>query len=217
MGKKKGGKGGCGCKRIMGLMLLALLGLAVVSQGAQLMALSVPEMTAVKATHMLRITYADFASCTNSNTSCVVTGFVASAKQGVECVAMVLETAFDTGNTNYTGSCLMTVGDADSANRFITSTELASDGTEVFLKFGRNDATAPTVTLQKGNVVIGDVTNAFQVVTNVSVSAVTAQQTYTTSKAVICTFTPNSEEALSANTVGAVRIYFRLWDALKLK
>ena len=87
----------------------------------------------------------------------------------------MLEEAFDTGNTNYTGSVLLTVGDTDDDDRFLTSTELASDGTEVFLKFGRSEAQAPTLSLQRltptqlvtngviaityTNIVISDVTN----------------------------------------------------------
>lgn len=127
---------------------LAVVMLAGFAQGNEFRALSVPEMAAAHgATHMARFTFSDLSN-TNVDTAQAFTNFSAAAKQGVELVCMVLETPYDTGNTNYTGSVLLTVGDADDADRFLTSTELASDGTEVFMKFGRNDATASTLTKQ---------------------------------------------------------------------
>jgi hypothetical protein len=59
------------------------------------------------------------------------------------------------------------------------------------------------------------------VVTNATVAStatvgVRAPQLYTSAKGLTFTFTPNAEEALSANTSGAVRFFFRIFDAAKL-
>jgi len=88
------------------------------------------------ATHVVELTYEDWSE-TSTNTEETITDlFVLEAKQGVECVAMYLVEAFSTGNTNYTGSSALMVGDSGTNNAFLTSTELNSDGTEVWLKYG---------------------------------------------------------------------------------
>jgi hypothetical protein len=199
-----------------GLMAVVMV-LAVAVQANEFRALSLPEMAAANgATHMARFTYADLTD-TNVNTAQSFTNFAVGAKQGVELVCMVLEQAFDTGNTNYTGSCLLTVGDTDDADRFLTSTELASDGTEVFLKFARHEAQAPTLTITYTNVVVDDLTNvAVKGVTAAAVQPVLGQQLYTAAKSITATFTPNADEAVDANTAGAVRLYWRVFDASRL-
>ena len=206
-----------GCGMFVIGALLACVMLAGLAQAVEFKALSLPEMVQANgATHMVLLSKSDFTD-TNVNTAQSFTNFTAGAKKGVELVAMVLETAYDTGNTNFTGSVLLTVGDADDADRFLTSTELASDGTEVFLKFGRHEVQAPTLTITYTNVVVSDVTNvAVKGVTAAAVQPVVAQQLYTANKAVTCTFTPNADEALASNTAGAVRLYFRIYDATKL-
>ncbi|MFA7333532.1 MAG: hypothetical protein WC130_04470 [Kiritimatiellia bacterium] len=131
-------------KRKYGLMQLivfvALLSwLAPIwSQAASFRPLLEQEQAHLGATHVATITYADFTE-TNTNTAVTLTNvFAVAAKQGVQLMAMQLKTAFTTGNTNYTGSVLVEVGDGTDADLYLTSTELASDGTEVWIKFGRS-------------------------------------------------------------------------------
>lgn len=206
-----------GCRLVWLAIVAGVFVIAGIAQAAEFRALSLPEMVgAGGATHFARLTKADFTD-TNVNTAQSFTNFAVGAKQGVEFIAMVLEEAFDTGNTNYTGSCLLTVGDTDDADRFLTSTELASDGTEVFLKFARNEAQAPTLTVAYTNIVIEDVTNvAVKTVTAAAVQPIVGKQLYTAAKYITSTFTPNADEAVSANTAGAVRLYFRVFDATRL-
>lgn len=168
------------------------------------------------ATHVLTVDYTDFATSTSSNTALELTNIVEfAAKTGVELVYAKLNAAFDTGDTNYTGSVLLTVGDSADADLFLASTELASDGTEVWFSYGRNSNYAPTLTPQTITItnVFDDITNVVKVVTNVTatlVADVRAQNLYTAANYLKLTLTPNSEEALSANTVGSFSLYFRM-------
>lgn len=192
--------------------VFVLLAFGMYAQAAQLVPLDSREAALVGATHVARFTFEDFASSTSTNTALVITNLSPiTAKEQVECVAMVLETAFDTGNTNYTGSVLMKVGDSSDDDLFLTSTELASDGSEVFVKAGRNDAPTSTLTLQRisltdtNGVTASVCTNA----TAAIVAGVVGKKIYTADNYLKFTFTPNTEEALSANTKGAVLVYFR--------
>ena len=191
------------------LMVLCVIGFN--SQAANLTPLDSREAALMGATHVLRINTEDLAASTATNTALIITNNVISAKEQLECVGMVLDTAFDTGNTNYTGSVALTVGDSSDADLYLTSTELASDGSEVFIKAGRADANTPTLTLQRvtltdtNGVIAGVVTNA----TTSMASGVIGKKVYTSADYIKLTLTPNTEEALSANTAGAFRLYFR--------
>lgn len=219
--------------------------------------LSVPEAAWQGATHVAIIKYSDLTTST-TNTAQTLTNAIL-ANTAVECMGLHLVKAFDTGNTNYTGSVLLTVGDGSDADLFLASTELASDGTEVFVKYGRRDdaitatatsgpvtnlrATASALVTNVKAVVTGTMTNVVcaawtgnvsyvesvtletntvlisqTLQTNTVVSAVTAAGTsssigrklYTAAGDLVFTFTPNTEEALSANTQGEVWVYFRV-------
>lgn len=192
------------------------LGLATIGQAASLRPLLEQERAAMGATHVASVTYADFAAITDTNTALVITNLIASANMGVELVAMRLVTAFDTANTNFTGSLAVTVGDGSDADLYLASTELASDGTEVRVAYGRQDADTITSTVTKQTVTLTD-TNAVTavVVTNATVAStgtvgVRGRKLYTTATPIFATFTPNAEEALGANTAGRVEFYFRL-------
>jgi hypothetical protein len=117
-----------------------------------------------------------------------------------------LRTAFDTENTNYTGSVLVTVGDGADADLYLTSTELASDGTEVWLKYGRSVQAATSGVVTQ---VVAGVTNAITVLTALTDDS-TGRKVYTADDEIEIVFTPNAEEALTANTSGEVRFYFRI-------
>lgn len=194
------------------------------------------------ATHCVTISYKDFTTST-TNTAQTFTSLPVKAKQGVQLVAMMLREAFDSASTTYTHSCLLTVGDGSDTDRYLESTELAADGTEVWLKFGRSDyltlakqTVAPmtnatlgysTVTMVYSNaseeffrtntvltaVVITNIAGSFSLCTNVSI---TAQETlYTSDDTVDFIFTPNAEYALTNWTAGKVECYFRIYDAAK--
>jgi hypothetical protein len=205
---------------VVAAMVLAVVAWAMPVMAIDWLALGVPEMAAHRgATHVAVIDYADLASYTTSNTAAVITNAIL-AKTGVEFVELMLDTAFDTGNTNYTGSVAVKVGDGSDDDLFLTSTELASDGSEVFIKYGPpNSATvASTVTKQTyvlPAILADGTTNAIALVTNATVaSTATAGElgykVYASAGSLVFTLTPNSEEALSANTSGSVRLYFRL-------
>lgn len=180
--------------------------------------LTLQEQANLGATHEIRITHADLASSTDTNTALVITNAaVISSGRAVECVAMILDKAFDTGNTNYTGSVALKVGDSSDDDLFLGSTQLASDGSEVLFKAGRKDVETitPSVTLQKVSMTDTNGVTA-DVVTNVTVTATAAAPSiggaklYSADNYIKITLTPNTEEALSANTSGIVRLLFRI-------
>jgi hypothetical protein len=226
-------------KRTMAMAVAVWMAVLVAAQAWQWGALSVPEMAAHGgATHVAIFKYSDFTMAT-TNTAQTFTNGVA-ARTGVECMGMVLDAAFDVGTTNYTGSCLLKVGDGSDDDLFLTSTELASDGTEVFVKYGPPNSVAVTAGLQTNTVVSAVaftlVTNTVEVAgwttgTVVYASAVTPtsgsltsavsvtsaatvselnRKLYTAAGNIVYTFTPNLNEALDDNTAGEVRVYFRL-------
>lgn len=204
---------------------------------------------ALGATHELVFSYSDL-TVSATNTVQSFTNAI-PAKTALQFVMLKLQTAFDTGNTNYTGSVGLVAGDGSDADLFVTSTELASDGTEVFLKFGPPNAYTISSTLQTNTVVSAvaytlgtntlvyvssfDGTNSV-LATNttvrvatitpssgavVSAASITAATTvgevgyklYTADGSIVTTFTPNLNEALSANSSGQVTLYFKMFDA----
>jgi hypothetical protein len=117
------------------------------------------------ATHEVTITHADLTE-TTTNTAETLASFAVVAKQGVKLVAMHLVTPFDTISTNYTTSTLLTVGDGTDADLYLTSTELNTDGTEVYLKFGR----LPISTYTSGTFVTNVADATANALTNVTAS-----------------------------------------------
>ena len=177
---------------------------------------SVPEMAAHRgATHYALIKYGDLATSTSTNTALLLTNAV-SAKTGVEFVELLLDQAFDTGNTNFTGSVDLKIGDGSDDDLFLTSTELASDGTEVWIKYGPPDSATITSTVTKQTVSLTDTNGVTAlVVTNATVASTAAigelgRKLYTSAGQIVFTLTPNGNEALDDNTSGEVRLYFRL-------
>lgn len=224
--------------KFISLIVFGILALGMNAPAAQLVPLDSREAALVGATHVVRFSFEDFASSTDTNTALIVTNLSPiAAKERVECVGMVLESAFDTGNTNHTGSVALTVGDSSDEDLYLTSTELASDGSEVFVKSGRTDAetitsvvtkqvaafltglTIQTVSLTDTNgitalAVTNIVTATANAMTNATVASsaaagVLGKKVYTAADYLKFTFTPNVNEALSANTRGAVLVYFR--------
>lgn len=206
-------------------MVLMVVGMV---QAASLRALDSRERLAWgSATHMIEVTYEDFTETTD-NTAETLT-FNVAAKEGVEFVAMQLVSAFDTASTN-TASLAVTAGDGTDADLYLTSTELASDGTEVWLKFGAlNSGTIavtplttsleadPVLTLAKDGANVTNVTVAttsYTVSTNataVFTAGELGRKVYTSADTVDLAFTPHAEEATSDFTSGKVRFYFRIF------
>lgn len=203
---------------IVFVALLAWLA-PIAAQAASFRPLLEQEKAHLGATHVATITYADFTETTTNTATTLTNVFSAVAKQGIQLVAMQLKTAFTTGNTNYTGSVAVTVGDGTDADLYLTSTELASDGTEVFLKFGRTPLACSTATTYLTNTItyLGATTN---LLTNTIIYASSVTETatddsygrkvYTAADNIDFTFTPNAEEALDALTAGEVRFYFKI-------
>jgi len=126
-----------------GWMAGMLAGLMLAGMGRAATIYPLPEQTkaATGADFVMVITVDDLTE-TTADTVQTNSDFAVLAKQGVELVAMVLKTAFYDTATNGNNSLLMTVGDGTDADLYLTSTELNSYGTEVWLKFGRaHDAT----------------------------------------------------------------------------
>lgn len=207
-------------KTRIGMTVIAVvLAAAAVVQASSFHAVPVQTGVAVGgATHELRLTYADLTD-TNATTAQTIQGFSVAANQLVTLVAMQLVTPFDTGLGGAdTNSLLLEVGDGTDADLFLASTQVASDGTEVYWKNGRaNDTTVtPSVTQQRGTALNVDAstTNSL-VVTNVTVTATGTAATfgtklYTSADTVDVTFTP-APGSCDGQTAGEVVLYFRVW------
>ena len=164
-----------------------------------LLPLGVAEAAINGATHMVNVTYDDLDE-TTTNTAETLT-FSVAAKTSVELVGFRLNTAFDTGNTNYTGSLALTVGDGTDADLYLTSTELASDGSEVWAKFGNS---APTT-----SITYFDPTDSSTNTVTLGVAAL-GRKVYTAADTVDLVLTPNAEEATGSNTSGSFDLFFRI-------
>lgn len=162
----------------------------------------------------VRITEADLTEST-TNTAQTITNLVnIAANSSLELVAMVLEAPFDTVSTNYTTSTLLKIGDSGDDDLYLTSTELNTDGSEVYIKFapanGGTIVSTPTFTTLS---LTGTVQNV-PVVTNGTVAstftaAALGKKVYSSTDDLRFVFTPSAEDALSSYTNGAIRIYFR--------
>jgi hypothetical protein len=115
------------------ISMVAALGLAGPGLAWDWYPLSVPEMAANGgATHVALFDYEDFTgaeSCWEAFTNAI------PAKRSVEFVALKLDTAFERTAAT-TSSVSLKIGDGSDDDLFLTATELASDGTEVFIKYG---------------------------------------------------------------------------------
>jgi len=122
-------------KQFYALILVMLL-ITGYAQAQTIRALPLTAKAEHGATHAVVIDYNDFTT-TTTNTAETLTVNV-SAKQAVQVMGMTLDAAFDTSTTGFTNSLAMTIGDGTDADLYLTSTELASDGSEVWFKFGRS-------------------------------------------------------------------------------
>ena len=218
--------------RWMIVVLLVVLLAGPVVFAASMTPMGIEGVAVNGGTHLARITFADLDE-TTTNTADTVS-FAVPANKAVEFVGIRLVKAFDTSNTNYTGSVALTIGDGSDADLFLESMELASDGTEVFYKFPHANGGTISVTPQTAAITttvysvqtanVG--TNGEAVVTNIVASstaytvATNAAATYSATSYgrtyyagatnIVFTFTPNAQEALSANTQGEIEAYFSI-------
>lgn len=255
-------------KAMLNLMLAVLIAapLAAIGAAVDVYPLTEQEKADKGATHVAIVEYGDLDE-TSTNTAETMTMTV-PAKYGVQFVGMELDTAFDTANATYTGSLAVKIGDGTDDDLFLTSTELASDGTEVWVKWGSENGGTITVTPNNTtityisgvsatsgsytsvqslavtsvtltnttdlwtNTVVATATPTYQTNTYLSALATNAtsvsvttnatatyaaaalgEKVYTAADTVDFVFTPNAEEATTANTSGKAKFYFRIWDA----
>jgi len=172
------------------ILAVALLGFGAARAASGLYPLPAEAMAKYGATHEFVASFSDLTAATNTAQTLT---FAVEAKQAVALVGFVLDEAFDDGSALTTNSLALTIGDGTDADLYLTSTELASDGTEVFFKF------AP----------IGTVTITATSATAVAVSAL-GQKVYTADDTVDFVFTPDSLSAPADFTVGKLRALFRI-------
>jgi hypothetical protein len=102
--------------------------------------LSVQEMAAHDGANVrVRITHEDLTEAT-ANTAQTLEVYEPAAKHLVKLVKMELKTAFEDQSDAAFNTTAITVGDAGSANRYLTSTELNKNGTEIFGSVGTGTA-----------------------------------------------------------------------------
>ncbi len=127
--------------------ILVLMLSASISMAATFRSLPLDSKADFGATHVATITYTDLTRTNLDGSSQTLSNLCdVAAKQSVEMVAMVLVTPFVDNATNAHNSTLLSVGDSTSDTLFLTSTELNSNGTEVYIKFGRNAVAGTTAT-----------------------------------------------------------------------
>jgi len=203
-------------KKRMGLMMALAISLACVAQAAPALR-QLPWQMGVKygATHALEFTYADLTT-TSTNTTMVFTNTIA-APAGVQFVGMLLDQPFDSATQTNVFSMTLSCGTADSTTRWISSKQVATDGTEVRTSFGTvYTATLTTESLTNllktasaAGIVVSNVTDA-AVVTGVTVTQPLSEQT--ANVVITTTFgTAGSDRNHAEFESGRVRLFFRIW------
>lgn len=110
----------------------------------QLQPLGVEEAALIGATHRLILTHADITMAT-VDTAQTIEAVPVAAKMGVQLVDVRLKTAFQDSADAASIITAITVGDGGSTTRFLASTELNANGTEIWLKGGVNPNPQPYV------------------------------------------------------------------------
>jgi hypothetical protein len=129
------------------------------------------------------------------------------AKVGLTMAGMILETAFqdnaNSGANQTTNSITLSVGDGTTATYYMSATEIAADGTEVFVQFAPLGA---AITIQD-LALTGTVQNV-KVVTNV-VTSLQGQKYYAAAGVKVYTFTTAGDTILGNMTAGRLKVYWR--------
>ena len=195
------------------LVIMLIMALVPVLFAASVYPLPMEGKADTGANYLVVVTHADLTETTANTAQSLTNVLPVLAKQGVELIACRLVTAFTDDATTAFSSVAVTVGDGTDADLYLTSTELDSYGTEVWLKFGRTgwDGGAATSIVFSG---ADTNTLTTQIVYTVS-SPLTevGRKLYTAADYVDFVFTPTAAYALSALDNGEVWFYFRILDA----
>lgn len=175
--------------------LAALVGVRMaLATEVKLQEMPVQGKAAFGATHMLELSYEDFSGYVGSNITAVNTNSLPAGTL-IEFKGMRLVTPFNS-TLSAADATAVYCGLASDTDRFLSSTTIASDGTEVFWSAGN------PFLLEQGNYISGG-TN---VVTNVVPTA-----HYTASGTnLLTTLRDNSLGCLGTNVAGKVQLFFRL-------
>jgi hypothetical protein len=174
------------------------------------------------ATYVQTITYADlnaFGAITN-----VTVGITSSipAKVGLTMVGLILEEAFqDTGALNTanatTNDLQITIGDGSDADYFLTATQIAADGTEVFVQF--TPVAAGTIVVTPQTLALTGTVQNVAVMTNATAAFTGSrlgQKYYSAAGVTVYTFVGAGlkgagipGDVMSAYTSGKLKVYWR--------
>jgi len=217
--------------------LAALLITTISANAASYGPIGVQEGALWGANYLVQISEGDLTNTVTNSAQTISSCLSVVSNSAVEMVALVVDTPADSGNTNYTGSTLLKIGDGDDDDRYLTSTELNVDGTEVWFKLGPPNG--GTITVTPSSVTLTTMTYAVQTasgITNPGIPAVVAtgitasattylvatnataslsaselgHRVYTVNDTVDFVFTPNAEESLSALSNLSFRAYFKV-------
>lgn len=201
------------------LMAVAIFALVSFTQATETRALGVEEAAAMGATHVIMIDYDDFTETTANTAQTLTVGI--DAKQSCEMIAFVLVAAFDETTTNTT--LTVKVGDGGDDDYLLASTQIATDGTEIWLKFAPSNGGAVVITPQTIDIWHSadgsGATNRTETTVSTNVTAVftaatLGEKVYTADDTLDFVFTPSSTTAaLNDFTVGEMRVYLRIYDA----
>jgi len=119
------------------LTMLMLVWNSGIVLGATVRPLGLEERALRGATHVVNIGHADLTETTANTPQTLAALFAVQAKMGVEVTCFELVTGFAYSTTNGFNSVALTVGDGADGDLYLTSTEINSEGSEVWLKEGR--------------------------------------------------------------------------------
>ncbi len=112
--------------------------------------MTVEQQAITGASHMGIITYADLTDADDAQSFNLA---VVAAKMGMLLVACLLKKTFVSSDATLISTAI-TCGDAGSATRFLSSTELNEAGTEIFLKPGAINPASLTVYTAADNFIV---------------------------------------------------------------
>ena len=205
-------------KKVLAILAAAMVAGIASASTVELKALPIEMRAAIGATHFVEFEHSSFGTAA-TNTAEVFTNTV-PAKRAVEFVGMVLGKAFEglLSPTNHPATSLaLKIGDGSDDDLFMTSTELASDGTEVFVKYGPPATYTVASTLTTNNLLAAATTTSVAVayVSDVTAAATAGElgrKAFNTAGIIRFTFTPNADEATDDMSSGKVRVYFKVFD-----
>lgn len=190
-------------------IIAAVALITATTQAQELIRLDSLESAAYGASYVTIIDYGDMTSWTQTNGTHGITSSV-PAKVGLTMAGMILETAFNDSialgaASAVTNSILLTIGDGSDTDYYLASTQIAADGTEVFVQFAPLGA---AMTLQTGTVTNNGGSPAVAVVTNVA-TALQGQKYYSAAGSVVYTFTGSGGNIPANLTAGKLKVYWR--------